>query len=301
MSLTEEFKEKIRAEILKARDNFTGTDKAFSKTLGINNASFSRIKNGDLINVLASSSWLQIARELNVKNSQDNWVMARTKVYTELEGNLKFCQDYSKAMIIIDDCGLGKSDCAMHIARGMKNTFFVDCSQGKTKTQFIKLIAKTVGLDVKGRFIDVKNNLKYYLNNVLVDPNPLIVLDDSGYLEAPAFLEIQELLNGTKGSCGWYMIGDESFQEKIERGIRNKKIGYRAIFSRFSDEYVQITPIGIDDKRAFYKELLWTVAEKNVDDKTIIPKLVTKCLKKEASLRYLRTLIEVMKSKQNQN
>lgn len=296
MNLPLEFKSKVHEAILTALGNYTGSEKSFAKSIGINNASvFSRLKNGELEKVITDADWLSIARILNVSTRVDNWKVARTKVYEELERNLNFCQEYSKSMILIDECGIGKTYCTRHIMGQMKNAFYIDCSQGKTRQQFIRLIARTVGIESKGRYADVKANLKYYLNNVLVFPSPLIALDDAGYLDYPAFLELQELWNGTEDSCGWYMIGDSSLQHKIERGINRKRIGYKAIFSRFLDEYITISPLGKEDKKTFYKELIGAVASVNIEDQTEVPNLIKKCIKKETTLRYLTVLIQLLK------
>lgn len=43
--MNQEFKQAVRKAILAKRENFSGSDSAFSKTLGINNAVYSRLKN----------------------------------------------------------------------------------------------------------------------------------------------------------------------------------------------------------------------------------------------------------------
>jgi len=291
MQLTTEFKQKVINAILKARENYSGSDSSFAKSLDMNNSVFSRIKNGETKKILSEASWLNLAREFKVSNKKSNWNIARTKVYVELESNINHCKQYSKAMILIDSCGIGKSFCSKHIISKMKDAFYVDCSQGKTRQQFIRMIAKAIGIDSKGRYVDVKNNLKFALNNIL--EKPIIVLDDAGYLDYPAFLELQELWNGTEDSCGWYMIGDDSLQYKIMKGIEKKKIGYKAIFSRFLDEYIHITPVGLENKRDFLRDLIGSVAIVNLKDKSKVNKYLKKCIGKETTLRYLKNLIQV--------
>lgn len=295
--LTPEFREKIRVALLDARKNYSGSDASFAKTIGISGSAFSRLKQGELERILSNAVWLSLGRAYNVTNKVNNWKVARTKVYNELESNFNFCKQYSKAMILIDECGIGKTFCAKHIIADMQDAFYVDCSQGKTRQQFIRMIAKIVGIDDKGRYVDVKNNLKYYLNNVLT--SPFVVLDDAGYLEYPAFLELQELWNGTEDACGWYMIGDGSLGEKITKGINKKKIGYEAIFSRFLDEYIHITPQGKENRQEFLKELIGSVAEVNLNDKSKVNSIIKKCLTKATTLRYLKVLIQLLKSNKN--
>lgn len=290
MQTTKEFKEKVKAAILAARENYGGTDTDFAKSLGINNSVYSRLKTGGIDKLLSETQWITIGRILGVTLREDSWKVARTKVYSEIEDNLRFCKTFSKSMILVDDCGIGKTFSAKHIIRKMKNAFFVDCSQAKSKQQFIRLLAKTLGVDNQGKYIDVKNNLKYYITLL---ENPLIVLDEAGDLEYTAFLELKELWNATNGACGWYMIGADGLRSKIERGINGKKVGYAEIFSRFSDDFIRLVPIGKEDRDNYYTELIGAVASVNMGDKSKIPQLIKKCLKKEATLRYLETLIKV--------
>lgn len=290
MNLTKEFKEKVRVAILKKRENYGGSDADFSKSLGINNAVFSRLKSGETEKILSDTVWITLGRELQVKVFEDNWKVARTSVYTEIEDNLNFCKELSRSMVLVDDCGIGKTFCTKHIIKKMRNTFYVDCSQAKSKQLFIRLLAKTVGIDNQGKYYDVLANLKYYITTL---EKPLIILDEAGDLEYTAFLELKGIWNGTDGACGWYMMGADGLRDKIDRGIKNKKVGFAEIFSRFSDEFIKLVPNGKADRQAFYSELIEAVATANLKDTSKIKQLINKCIGKETTLRYLETLIKI--------
>jgi len=290
MNLTKEFKEKVRVAILEKRENYGGSDADFSKSLGINNAIYSRLKSGETDRILSDTVWITLGRELQVKVFEDNWKVARTSVYTEIEDNLNFCKELSRSMVLVDDCGIGKTFCTKHIIRKMKNTFYVDCSQAKSKQLFIRLLAKTVGIDNQGRYHDVLANLKYYITTL---EKPLVILDEAGDLDYTAFLELKGIWNGTDGVCGWYMMGADGLRDKIDRGIKNKKVGFAEIFSRFSDEFIKLVPNGKADRHAFYADLIGTVAKANLNDTTKMKQLINKCLGKETTLRYLETLIKI--------
>lgn len=290
MNLTNEFKQKVRLALIEARQNYGGSDADFSKSKGIKPSIFSRLKNGETERILSDTTWITLGRELQVKIFEDNWKVARTTVYTEIEDNLNFCATLSKSMVLVDDCGIGKTFCTKHIIKKMKNTFYVDCSQAKSKQQFIRLLAKTVGIDNQGKYVEVKANLKYYVTTL---EKPLIVLDEAGDLEYNAFLELKELWNGTDGACGWYMIGADGLRAKIQKGISNKKVGFAEIFSRFSDEFIKLVPNGKVDRTIFYTQLIGDVANANLADRSRTKVLVNKCIGKETTLRYLETLIKI--------
>lgn len=288
--VTTAFKEKVRSAILDARQNYGGTDRDFATSIGISGSIYSRLNKGEIERIISDTQWLTIGRILDVQLKENTWKVARTTVYDQIEDSVKFCQQYSKSMILVDDCGVGKTFCVKHIIKTMKNAFYVDCSQAKTKQQFIRLLAKTVGVEHTGRYVEVKANLKYFLNLI---ESPIIILDEAGDLEYNAFLELKELWNATSGSCAWYMIGADGLRAKIKRGIQNEKVGYREIFSRFSDEFISVTPSGKYERDQFYMQLFSDVAQVNMAEKSQINTLVKKAMKKEGTLRYLETLIKM--------
>lgn len=289
--ITPEFRIQVREAIIQNRDNFSSlSDAKYAKMMDISSAVFSRIKSGETERVLSDSKWIEIGRKLNVGKNNTKWAIARTSVYTEIEQNIKFCKEYSKATILIDECGIGKSFCTKHIVRKLTDSYYIDCSQAKTKSQFIRHLAATLGVDNNGKLYDIKENIKYYINRM---DRPFIALDDAGYLELNVIVEIIEIWNATEGNCGWFMIGDDSLQNKIQRGLNSKKVGFKALFSRFSDEFIHYVPVAKQDKQEFYKQLIGDVAAVNIKDKTKINKMVKICLSKEKTLRHLSTLIQL--------
>ncbi len=289
MRLDITFKNKVREAILKDRENYGGNDVEYAKKLGIDKAIYNRMKKGETEKLISDTKWLIIANDLGVKLREDNWKIARTQIYSEIEDNLAVCKETGMSMILVDDCGIGKTFCAKHIVRQMKNAFYVDCSQAKTKQQFIRLLAKTIGVDNTGRYTDVKTAIKTYL---IYLEKPLIVLDEAGDLDYNAFLELKELWNAAPRQCGWYMIGADGLRAKIDRGISYKKVGYAEIFDRYSN-FVKLVPTGTDDKEQFYRKLIGDVAYVNVEDKEIVGSLIATCMADNKRLRYLETLIKI--------
>jgi DNA transposition AAA+ family ATPase len=290
MQLTQEFKKQVQQALLDQRSGFSGTDQQYATSLGVPGSTYSKLKKGQVDGLLSDMKWLTLGREFNVGLKQSNWQVARTAVYNEIEDNLRFCKQFSKSMILVDDCGIGRSFCTRHIIRQMNDAFYIDCSQIKTKSQFIKGIARTVGMPVKGRYIEIKQNLKYYINMLA---SPLIVLDEAGDLEYKALLELKELWNATEGACGWYLMGADGLRKRIEQGINNERVGYAELYSRFSDEFINLVPKTPQDRQAFYQQLFRQVAEVNLKDQGKVNNVVKKCMAKSATLRYLSTLIEL--------
>lgn len=307
MEITIELKQDIRTAILKARENFGGSDASFAKSLNINSAVYSRIKKGEIEKVLSSGEWLNIGRKLQVNVNNSGWKVAYTDVYQEMEANFHFCQQNKASMILVDDCGIGKTFCAKIIISKMKNAFYVDASQAHTKVRLIKQLARVLGCDTTGKYYEILENVKYTLN-ILKDP--FVCIDEAGDMEYNAYLELKGIINATEENCPFYMIGADGLRSKITKGINNHKVGFAEIFSRFSDDFVTLVPRGADDRKQFYTKLFNDVAFINMNDKSQVNKIVKNCMVKVSnpyekknnkgqddsrikSLRFLKTLVKV--------
>ena len=275
ITLTNEFKERVIKAVQEQRTRYDGPDSAFAKTLGISPSIFSRLNKGEHTGILETTRWIMIARDMGIELEDRKWNVARTDVFVKIEREVQFCKAHSKAMILVDECGVGKTFTAKYLSRTMKNTFYVDASQAKNRQAFIRLIAKTIGGECKGQYFNVKETLKFYLKSLT---SPLIIIDEAGDLEYEAFLELKELWNATEGCCGWYMMGADGLRAKIERGISNKKVGYAEIFSRYSEKFSTLVPRDKQDRTSWYKKLISDVLNANGCDPDQVNNIVKRCL-----------------------
>lgn len=273
--LTTDFKKQVLAEIAKRRANFEGPDSSFARSIGVAISVYNRMKRGETDSLLAMPKWIQLGREFGVELNERKWRPARTKVFMVIEEDVNFCQNYSKSLICVDDCGIGKTFTAKYLSKTRKNCFYVDASQCKTKMAFIKALAKAVGSESKGHYIDIKEYLKYTIKSMT---NPVIIIDEAGDLEYAAFLELKEFWNSTEHCCGWYLMGADGLRRKIERGIENRKVGFREIFSRFSDKYTTITPRDKDERKFFYISEIVAVLKENGCNEAEAIQIAKRCL-----------------------
>ena len=275
LQLTNEYKLRVINALLEARKHFDGTDAQFSKKMGINSAIYSRLAKGERERLLSDGQLLNIGREFDIMLTERKWNMARTDVFNMIEEDILFCKQFSKSRMCVDDCGIGKTFSAKYLSRTLQNCFYIDASQAKTKQLFIRLLAKTVGVDSNGKYSDVKANFKYYIKMI---PQPIIIIDEAGDLEYSAFLELKEFWNATEGACGWYLMGADGLRAKITMGIYHKKEGYKEMFSRYSETYTTLVPIDKNEKVNFYKKLITDVLSVNMDSKDNLNTIVKRCI-----------------------
>jgi hypothetical protein len=305
--LTTEQKNNIRTAMLNGRDTFRGTDLAYAKSLGIDHATYNHLKSGEIENILSPGQWLNIGSKFHTVQNNYEMKLVRTEVYCALEDDFNFCQATKTSMILVDDCGIGKTRCAIDIISKMKNAFYIDCSQSQTKIRFIKQIATALGCDTTGKYYDILETVKYALN---VIENPFVCVDEFGDLEYNAYLELKGIMNATKHNCTWYAMGADGLKAKITKGINNHKVGFAEIFSRLSDDFVTLVPKNPEERKKFYLKLFGDVAYVNLKNKDEVKDVVNKCMVKVAnpfegnkkeenggrikSLRYMETLLKVM-------
>lgn len=289
--LTPELKQRILTELSERRQNFAGSDAKFAVSIGINNAQYSRIKNGETDRVISDQNWLSLARLFNVGvGDKPDWITAHTSVFHFITMQLTFCQENSTSRLLCDIPDIGKTFTAKLFVKSHRNTVYVDCSQVKTKQKLVRFIAKEFGVGFTGKYHDVYADLVFYLRSI---KNPLIILDEAGDLEYPAFLELKALWNATERSCGWYMMGADGLREKIRRAIDGKKVGFTEMFSRYGSRYQKASPDGAEALRIFKSEHAAMIIKANCKSNINIQKFIVKT---DYSLRRIADELSKMKA-----
>ena len=272
--ITDELKERIAAAMFAGRDNFSGSDAAYATSLGINKSVYSTLKSGKRDGLLTAAKWLNLARQLSIPTTGRKWNAARTEVFEQIEEEILFCKEHSKSMIFVDDCGIGKTFTAKYLSQQLANCFYLDCSQCKSAREFIRTLARTVGVDSTGKLAAVKADIKYCLNYL---PSPVVVCDEAGDLSQDAWLDLKEVWNATPG-CGWYLMGADGLRARIDRGRRNKKVGFAEMFSRLGENYSRAVPLEKTDRLEFYRKLITDVLTVNMTDKQQLTAILNRCL-----------------------
>jgi DNA transposition AAA+ family ATPase len=243
------------------------------------------LKSGEKDGLMKEAQWLQMGRRLNVSADEREWKPAKTIVFSYIEQEILFCKKYAKARIFVDDCGIGKTFTAKYLSRTLKNCFYIDASQCKARTQFIRHLGSTLGVGDNGRLVDIMSDIKYFLHAL---PSPIVIIDEAGDLDYNALLVLKELWNATENACGWYMIGADGLRAKMIRGISNRKVGYRELFSRFSEKFSSVVPTERQEKERFYRQLITDVLSINANP-DVVPHIVKKCMiQQEGNIGGLR-------------
>ncbi len=287
--ITTDIKNKILTAIKSNRANYP-SDAKHAASLGITTSVYSAVKNGQTDRVLSDANWISIARKLGVSlRGEIEWKVAKTPTFMFITAQLEACQSSGISAIMCDLPNIGKTFTARHYVKTHPNAIYIDCSQVKTKLKLVRKIAAEFGVDSKGRYADVYEDLVFYLRSI---DSPLIILDEAGDLQYEAFLELKALWNATERCCAWYMMGADGLKEKINRSIECKKVGYTEMLSRYGDRYSKVTPDDSKERTKFLIEQARIVAKVNAPEGTDIGVIVRKSA---GGLRRVYTEIEKLK------
>lgn len=287
--ITTEIKQTILAAI---RDNRTlyPSDARHAAALGISTSVYSAIKKGQTDRALSDANWLSIARRLQVSLRPDtHWNPAPTATFQYITAALQLSQQSSLSSILCDAPNIGKTFTARQYIKTHPNAIYVDCSQVKSKQQLVRFIAREFGLNYNGRYTDVYADLTFYLRSI---DHPLIILDEAGDLYYEAFLELKALWNATEGTTGWYMMGADGLEAKIQRSINYRKVGFAELFSRYGGAFRKVTPQTEEERRQFLLQQALVIAKANAPADAD-PALIAR--RSAGSLRRVRTEIEKLR------
>ena len=292
--ITEIQKKKILAAVNANRANYP-SDAKHAASLGLSNSVYSALKNGQTEKTLSAGNWISIARRLGVSlRNEIEWKAAKTATFQYVTAQLELCQASGLSAILCDIPNIGKTFTARQYVQCHKNAVYIDCSQVKTKRKLVRKLAVEFGVDAKGKYADVYDDLIYYMRSM---ETPLVILDEAGDLQYEAFLELKALWNATERCCAWYMMGADGLKEKINRNIDCKKVGYTEMFSRYGDRYSKVTPDDGKERESFLRKQADIVARLNAPEGTDIGAIVRKT---GGGLRRVYTEIEKIKTSNNQ-
>lgn len=289
MEITVEIKQRIMEAIKANRENYP-SDNKHAAALGISASVYNSLKKGNIDRQVSDTNWICIARRLNVPLSEaTDWQAAETPTYIFISEQLSTCQESGVSAILCDMANIGKTFTARIYVKKHRNAIYVDCSQVKSKQRLIRFIAREFGIGTNGRYVDVYDDLVFYLKTL---EHPLIILDEAGDLQYEAFLELKALWNATERCCAWYMMGADGLKEKINRSIECKKVGYTEMLSRYGDKYSKVTPDDAKERETFLKAQAAMVVKLNAPADTDIVKVVNRT---GGSLRRVYTEIEKLR------
>lgn len=129
---------------------YPSQNKAVGSLKGTSAGTVSTILNRKYENI-SDEMFRSIASQVGSVAASGGWKIVETGAYREIRFAMSDAQEFRNVTWIVGDAGCGKTTTAQLYREENREVFYVLCSEDMSKAEFIREIARTVGLRFEGR------------------------------------------------------------------------------------------------------------------------------------------------------
>jgi DNA transposition AAA+ family ATPase len=279
--LTIQQKNAIRDRLLIYCRRYPSRNVAANSLKNVSSATISAILNGKYESV-NDKMFLNIAWQVGVS---DGWNLQETTVFLETTFALADAQNYRNVHWVVGDAGCGKSTSAKAYMENNRDVYYVLCSEDMRKTDFVREMARRIGIPENGYNI---RDVLFLIITTLSERNaPLLVFDEADKLTDSVLSYFITIYNHLEGKVGIVFLSTSFIRRRLQNGLRFNKKGYQEIHSRIGRKFFELSPTRANDVYAVCKinGLSDADTRKVLDD-------VEKC---EYDLRRVKKMVHTIK------
>ena len=131
---------------------------------------------------------------------------------------------------VVGNAGIGKTTTAHDYASKHENVFVVSCSEDMRRGDFIREMARVIGLKLAQT--SLREKLQAVTDALRVLDRPLLVFDEGDKLMDTVFYYFISIYNALEGRCGIIFLSTEYIKRRMSIGLEYDKKGYDEIYSR---------------------------------------------------------------------
>lgn len=181
-----------------------------------------------------------------VKNiNTPGWQIVETGAYQEITGVLSDAQRWRNVTWVVGEAGCGKSTTSRVYLQEHKEVFYILCSEDMKKGDFVREIARTVGIRTEG--CNIREVWSLILDDIIQMDAPLLVFDEADKLTEPVFHYFISLYNKLEEKCGVVFLSTDYIAKRISNGLKYQKPGYKEFYSRIGRKFYELEPTDAND------------------------------------------------------
>lgn len=235
--LSLEEKKDIHARLQVYVSKYPSQNKAVN-SLGISAGTISTILNGKFDNI-SDEMFLRIRSQISPVNPEE-WTVCETTAYRELFLLLEDAQANQNVSWVVGNAGIGKTTTAHDYAAKHENVFVISCSEDMRRGDFIREMARVIGLKLAQT--SQREKLQAVTDELRVLDRPLLVFDEGDKLMDTVFYYFISIYNALEGRCGIIFLSTEYIKRRMSIGLEYDKKGYDEMFSRIGRRFIDLTP-----------------------------------------------------------
>lgn len=231
--------ERLRAYVAK----YPSQTKAAGSLKGVSVGTVSNILNGRFENI-SDEMFRNVASQVGGMGTP-GWQIVETGAYQEITEVLSDAQHWRSVRWVTGEAGCGKSTTARVYLQDHKEVFYILCSEDMKKGDFVREIARTVGIRTEG--CNIREVWGLILDDIIQMDAPLLVFDEADKLTEPVFHYFISLYNKLEEKCGVVFLSTDYIVKRISNGLKYQKPGYKEFFSRIGRKFFTLEPTDQND------------------------------------------------------
>ena len=231
--------ERLRAYVAK----YPSQTKAAGSLKGVSVGTVSNILNGRFENI--SDEMFRNVASQGGGMGTPSWQIVETGAYQEITEVLSDAQRWRSVRWVTGEAGCGKSTTARVYLQDHKEVFYILCSEDMKKGDFVREIARTVGIRTEG--CNIREVWGLILDDIIQMDAPLLVFDEADKLTEPVFHYFISLYNKLEEKCGVVFLSTDYIVKRISNGLKYQKPGYKEFFSRIGRKFFTLEPTDQND------------------------------------------------------
>ena len=231
--------ERLRTYVAK----YPSQTKAAGSLKGVSVGTVSNILNGRFENI-SDEMFRNVASQVGGMGTP-GWQIVETGAYQEITEVLSDAQRWRSVRWVTGEAGCGKSTTARVYLQDHKEVFYILCSEDMKKGDFVREIARTVGIRTEG--CNIREVWGLILDDIIQMDAPLLVFDEADKLTEPVFHYFISLYNKLEEKCGVVFLSTDYIAKRISNGLKYQKPGYKEFFSRIGRKFFTLEPTDQND------------------------------------------------------
>jgi Cdc6-like AAA superfamily ATPase len=241
--LTIKEKDSIRDSLRAYVGRYPSQNKAVGSLKGTSAGTVSTILNGKYENV-SDEMFRNIASQIGTGNAT-GWRIVETGAYQEIRFAMEDAQRWRNVTWIVGDAGCGKTTTAQQYAREHREVFYVLCSEDMSKAEFIREIARNVGLRSEG--YTLRELWDLIIGELIQMESPLMIFDEADKLTDTVFHYFISFYNRLEDKCGTIFLSTDYIKRRMDLGLRHNKKGYNEIHSRIGRKFFELVGVNANE------------------------------------------------------
>lgn len=249
--LTQDEKKAIALQLQEYVKRYRSQNKAAASLKGVSPATVSVILNGlatgewPLIN---DAMWKKLADQTARANRDGHWQLVETAGWRDMVYVMADAQKWQNVTWVVGDAGCGKTTAARAYAEEHQDVFYILCSEDMHKNDFIREVARTIGIRVEGRTL--REMLGMIIDELVQTEKPLLLFDEADKLTERVFHYFIDLYNRLEDRCGIVFFSTSYIERRMATGLRYNKCGYNELHSRIGRKFFRLDETDVQDVRA---------------------------------------------------